>query len=106
MEFTNKYDDSVKENHVISANYEEGDKVEQGTTIRAVISKGRLVMQSFQSYEEFRKWAEKYDVAYEERHEFSEDVASGEVISYSYKKGEVIKNGDSIVVTISDGKEM
>ena len=105
LEFTNKYDDSVKENHVISANYEEGDKVEQGMTIKAVISKGRLVMQSFQSYEEFRKWAEKYDVAYEERHEFSEDVASGEVISYSYKNGEVIKNGDSIVVTISDGKE-
>lgn len=105
LEFTNKYDDSVKENNIISANYDKGDKIEQGSTVKVVISKGNLVMENFKSFDEFKKWADKYDISYEEKHEFSDDVPQGEVISYSYKKGDTIKNGDSIVVTISDGKE-
>lgn len=105
LEFTNQYDDSVKENEVISTNYSKGDKIEQGSTVKVVISKGNLVMENFKSFDEFKKWADKYDISYEEKHEFSDDVPQGEVISYSYKKGDTIKNGDSIVVTISDGKE-
>ena len=105
VEFTNRYDDSVKENRVIEANYDTGEKVEQGTTIEVVISKGSLVMRNFDSLEEFRKWADKYNISYEEKHEFSDDVPEGEIISFSYKKGDTIKNGDSIVVTISDDKE-
>lgn len=105
LEFTNQYDDSIKENDVISTNYSKGDKIEQGSTVKVVISKGSLVMEDFQAFDEFKKWADKYDISYEEKHEFSDDVAPGEVISYSYKKGETIKNGDSIIVTISDGKE-
>lgn len=105
LEFTNQYDDSVKENEVISTNYSKGDKIEQGSTVKVVISKGSLVMENFKSFDDFKKWADKYNISYEEKHEFSEDVPQGEVISYSYKKGDTIKNGDSIVVTISDGKE-
>ncbi len=105
LEFTNQYDDSVKENDVISTNYSKGDKIEQGTTIKVVISKGQLVMEDFKSFDEFREWADKYNIIYEEKHEFNEDVPQGQVISYSYKKGDTIKNGDSVIVTISDGKE-
>lgn len=105
LEFTNQYDDSVKENEVISTNYSKGDKIEQGSTVKVVISKGSLVMENFKSFDDFKKWADKYNISYEEKHEFSEDVPQGEVISYSYKKGDTIKNGDSIIVTISDGKE-
>lgn len=105
LEFTNQYDDSIKENSVISANYDKGDKIEQGSTVKVVISKGKLVMEKFKSLDEFRAWADKYGITYEEKHEFSEDVPLGEVISYSHKKGDTIKNGDSIIVTISDGKE-
>lgn len=105
LEFTNQYDDSIKENSVISANYDKGDKIEQGSTVKVVISKGKLVMEKFKSLDEFRAWADKYGITYEEKHEFSEDVPQGEVISYSHKKGDTIKNGDSIIVTISDGKE-
>ena len=105
LEFTDQYDDSVKENQVIDANYHKGDEVEQGTVIKVVISKGSLVMREFKTLEEFRSWADKYGISYEEKHEFSKDVSQGEVISYSYKKGDVIKNGDSIIVTISDGEE-
>ncbi len=105
LEFTNQYDDSIKENSVISANYDKGDKIEQGSTVKVVISKGKLVMEKFKSLDEFKAWADKYGIAYEEKHEFSEDVPQGEVISYSHKKGDTIKNGDSIIITISDGKE-
>ena len=105
LEFTDQYDDSVKENQVIDANYHKGDEVEQGTVIKVVISKGSLVMREFKTLEEFRSWADKYGISYEEKHEFSKDVSQGEVISYSYKEGDVIKNGDSIIVTISDGEE-
>ena len=105
LEFSDQYDDSVKENQVIDANYHKGDEVEQGTVIKVVISKGSLVMREFKTLEEFRSWADKYGISYEEKHEFSKDVPQGEVISYSYKKGDVIKNGDSILVTISDGEE-
>ena len=105
LEFTDKYDDSVKENGVISANYKKGDVVAEGIVIEVVISRGRLVMPKFNSYNEFREWAEKYGVKYEEKHEFSSSVAAGEAISYSYKAGETIKNNDSVVVTVSDGKE-
>ena len=105
LEFTDKYDDTIKENCVISANYNEGDVLAQGMVIEAVISRGKLIMGEFESYDEFREWAEKYNINYEEQHEFSSDVAAGKVISYSYDVGAVIKNNDSIIVVISDGKE-
>lgn len=104
LEFSDKYDEKVKANKVLSVNYKKGDKVEQGETIKVVISKGSLKMPKFSSFEDFRTWADKYELKYEEKHEFSSSVKAGEVISYSYKTGEVIKNDDVIIVTISDGE--
>ena len=105
LEFSNQYDDTIKENKVIEANYKTGDIIEQGTTIQVVISKGNLIMKDFKSLDEFRDWGNKYNIAYQETHEFKEEIAQGEIISYSYKKGDIIKNNDTIIVTISDGKE-
>ncbi len=104
VEFSDKYDDSIKENEVISASHKKGDVVEQGETIKVVISKGSLKMPKFKSFDEFREWADKYEIKYEEKHEFSSEVKAGEVISYSYKTGDTIKNDDVIIVTISDGE--
>lgn len=104
LEFSDKYDDSIKENNVIDANHKKGDVIEQGETIKIVISKGSLKMPKFKSYNEFREWADKYEIKYEEKHEFSTSVKAGEVISYSYKTGDAIKNDDVIIVTISDGE--
>ena len=104
IEFKDKYDDSIEENAVISANYKEGDIVSEGTEIEVVVSRGKLIMPKFSSYNEFKTWAEKYDVKYEEQREFSNDVKAGEVIKYSYAEGDTIKNNDSIVVTVSNGK--
>lgn len=105
LEFIDDYDDSIKENNVISANYEAGKIIEVGTVIKVVISRGKLTMPKFNNYNEFREWADKYNIKYEEQHEFSNDVKAGEVIKYSYNAGDTIKNNDSIIVILSNGKE-
>lgn len=105
LEIKSRYDDSKDENEVIEVNYKKGDVVEEGTTITVTISKGHLKMKDFKDLSEFREWADKNGIIYEEQHEFSDDVKAGEVISYSYKKGEVLKNNDPIIVKISDGKK-
>ena len=106
LEFSDAYDDSIDENHVIDCNYSVGDVVEEGTVIKVTISKGKLTMQSFDNLNDFRTWAQKYSINYQEEHEFSDSVDAGNVIKYSYKAGETIKNGDTIVVVISDGKKI
>ena len=105
LEFTDKYDDTVKENSVISANYKMNEVISEGTLVKVVVSRGKLLMKKFGSYDEFRDWALKYEINYEEQHQFSNDVAAGNVISYSYSEGETIKNNDSIIVIISDGRD-
>ena len=103
ISFSNQYDDTIPENHIISANYNENDIIEQGTIVKLVISRGNLKMPKVQSLNDFYEWANKYNIAYEEKHEFSDTTPAGEVISYSYKEGQVLNNNDTIIVTISDG---
>lgn len=104
LEFTDKYDDTIEENSVISANYKEGEIVAEGTVIKVVISRGKLIMPEFESYNDFREWADKYGILYEEQREFNDSVKAGEAIKYSYKTGDTIRNNDPVVVTISNGK--
>ena len=99
----NRYDDSVKENNIIEANYKEGDIIEQGSVVKIVFSRGSLTLPKFESFHDFQDWATEYNIPYEEVHEFSDTVEAGSVISYSYKVGEAIKNQDTIKVVISDG---
>ncbi len=106
LEFKNQYDDSTALNKVISANYNKGDIVEQRTLITVTISKGKLVMLSFKNIDDFRIWASKNKVNYEEKYEFNTEVKEGEIISYSHKKGDTIKNSDTIIITISQGKKV
>lgn len=103
LSFSNRYDDSVKENNIIEANYKEGDIIEQGSVVKIVFSRGSLTLPKFESFHDFQDWATEYNIPYEEVHEFSDTVEAGSVISYSYKVGEAIKNQDTIKVVISDG---
>lgn len=106
VEFKDAYDENIAENKIISASHNKGDAVSEGTVITITISNGKLRMPSFKSLSEFREWATKYNINYDEQHEFSDSVAIGKVIKYSYKKGDTIKNNDTIIVTISDGKKI
>lgn len=106
IEFKDRYDDTVLENGVADANYKKDDIVEEGTLIIITVSKGKLVMEKFESYSQFREWADTYGIKYEEKHEFNNDIPTGEVVKYSYEVGSTIKNGDVVIVTISDGKKI
>lgn len=106
IEFKERYDDSVEENGVIEVNYKKDDVLEEGTLVTVTLSKGKLVMEKFDSYSAFREWADTYGIGYEEAHEFSDEVAAGNVIRYSYDVGATIKNGDVVIVTISDGRKV
>ena len=105
LEFIDKYDESVKKGKIISSSVKEGDVVEQGSTIKVYTSLGKLTMPKFKTIDDFHKWADKYEIKYQEEHEFSDSVEAGGVIRYSYKKGETIKNGETIIVVISDGRK-
>ena len=104
LEFSDKYDDNVKEGTIISCDKEKDDVIEQGSTIKVVVSRGKLKMPDFKSVDDFYEWADKYEIKYETKREFSDSVKAGEVISYSVKKGQAVNTNEAIVVTISDGK--
>lgn len=105
LSFVDKYDDTVKENGIVKASHNKGDIVEQGTVIEITLSRGSLKMPKFKSLDDFYSWADKYEIKYEEEHEFSDTVPVGSVISFSYKTGQALKNDDVIIVKISDGKK-
>ena len=105
LSFTDMYDDTVEKNKVVKTNYSKGEKISQGTIVEIVLSKGQLKMKSFKDIDEFTAWAEQYHIPYSIKREYNDKVEVGNVISYSYKKGETIKNNDMIIVKVSDGKK-
>lgn len=106
IEFKDSYDDTVKENDILDVNYKKGDVIEEESRITVTLSKGKLVMPQFKNLTDFKDWADSYNIKYEEQHEFNDDVKAGDVIRYSYDSGSTIKNGDTIIVVISDGKKV
>ncbi|MFA7689324.1 MAG: PASTA domain-containing protein [Bacilli bacterium] len=103
IKFSDQYDEKVKLGKIISCNYKKDDIIEEQTEIAIVTSKGQLKMEEFTSLYDFREWASKYNINYEEAYEFSTDVAKGKVISYSHNKGQTIGNKDIISITVSQG---
>lgn len=106
LNFKDSYDDTVPEGEIIKTDKNKGDILEQGNVITVTLSRGNLKMPNFDTMIEFKEWADKYGIMYEEKHEFSDKVPIGEIIGFSYDVGDTIKNGDSISVTISDGKQV
>ncbi len=104
ISFTDQYDEKIKIGKIISANYKKGDIVEEDTLIMVVVSKGKLIMPSFDNVNSFIDWATKYNVPYQEDYQFNNDVDQGQIIKFSINNGETIKTGDTITVYISQGE--
>ena len=104
VEFINESSDSVEQGNIIKTDRKKGDELSSRDLVKVYVSTGVLVMEEFDDVLDFYKWAELNNIDYEEEHEFSDTVKIGEVISYSHKKGQKIKKGETVVVTISDGK--
>ncbi|MEG2283907.1 MAG: PASTA domain-containing protein [Bacilli bacterium] len=106
IEFTDQYDDNILIGKPISVNVKENDIIEVGTTIKILISKGQLKMEKFKTIKEYRDWAIKYNIAYKEEIEFSNTYLDGEVIKVTPSEGQVIKNNETIIITVSQGKQI
>ena len=104
IEYNEAYDDNIPLGGIIDCNYDENDEIEEETLIKITTSKGPLKMESFTSLNDFRSWAEKYDVKYKEEYQYSDSITKGKIISFSKQNGETIKNNETITVYISKGK--
>ena len=104
IEYLDKYDSSIKKGKAIEANYKKGDIIEEETKITITFSKGPLKMPKFDKIDSFKQWAEKYQIKYEIKEEFSNDIPKDNIIKYSVKEGEKLNPEDTITVYISKGK--
>ena len=106
IEFLDQYDDTIEIGRPIQASHKEGDILEEGDVVSVVLSKGPLKMEKFDSINDYRQWAEKYEIPLKEEVEFSDSVPSGSIIRKSHQDGDIIKNGDTVTVVVSQGKEL
>ena len=106
IEYLDKYDSNIKKGKAIEANYKEGDIIEEETKIKITFSKGPLRMPKFDKIESFKQWADKYQIKYEIKEEFSNDIPKDSIIKYSVEEGKKINPEDTITVYISKGKSI
>ena len=104
ISLSDEYNGSIEIGKVVSANYKENDEVSEGTTIKIVTSKGPLKMPSFKSLTEFRRWADEYNIKYDEEYVFNNSVSKGNIIKFSLSTNDLIDLNNTIIVTISNGK--
>ncbi len=103
IEYSEEYDDSIKEGKVISFNAKIGNNIKTGSTIKVVLSLGQLNMIKYTSVSSFEDWAKENKVSYDISYEFSDTVQQGKLISSTHKEGALIKNNDTVKIVVSEG---
>ena len=110
---TTQYSDTVEEGNVISYEVKNGDEASftRGTTLNVVISKGsapagQVTVTDFtnKTYAEASSWATTNKVTAQRVDAYSDTVAADTVISQSIASGSTMKQGDTIIFTVSKGK--
>ena len=104
VEFNEIYDENIETGKIIEQSIKENELVKENTLINLTISKGQIIMDEFKSISDFRDWANKYNVKYNETYDYSNNISKGEAISYSYNKGDIIDPDGVVYVKISLGK--
>jgi len=102
--FDEVYDEKIETGKVIKQDIEPNNQVAEETLITVTISRGQIKMQKFNSLFEFKEWANKYNIKYSENYEYSNTVAKGQVISYSYNENDIVPPDAVIYVKVSLGK--
>ena len=104
--YDSEYDDTIKEGKVKRSNIKNGDTIDQGLEIHIILSKGKLKMINYGDNDanKIKEFAKKYNLPIEVTDEFSDDIAAGKIIKVSHKPNAIIKNSDTIKLTISKGK--
>lgn len=104
VEFDEVYDEQIETGKVIKQDIAVNESVKEETLITITISRGQIKMQSFSSLYEFKEWANKYNIKYTENYEYSNTIAKGGIISFSYKENDIVPPDAVINVNVSLGK--
>ena len=87
--------------------YKEGEKVEEGSTIKIVVSKGpeTIALPGFvgSTIEDVRETAKEIGINLKEENQSSDIVEAGYVIKQDTKEGVMVKSGDTVTVYVSTG---
>lgn len=103
IEFSEEYDDTVKQGKIISYYPIKGSMINIDSTVKIITSKGQLRMIKFTTIDEFTAWADEHNVLYKISYKYNNSIAKGNLISSSHKENQIIKNNDTIELVISQG---
>lgn len=107
------YSDEVEEGFVISYDLKgiEREEFTRSTNVTFTVSRGPQPAQTFRlenfvgKYQaEVESWAKSSNITLDVVESYSEDKADGIVLSQSISAGKTIKEGDTLVITVSKGK--
>lgn len=104
VNYVEEYNEEYALGDIIGSDLDENSVIDNGDTITIKISKGRLEMIEYGPLSEFLIFASNNNIPYSIEYDFSNDVASGNIIRASKKVGEAINQGDSVTVYVSQGK--
>ena len=104
IKYKEEYSDTTPLGDVIKSSIDKGDVVDTNEEVVITISKGKLEMINITTVNEFINWAEQEKIDYKINYESSDSVKKDGIIKCSHKTGELIKNDDTIILTVSKGK--
>ena len=106
INYQESYDEEILLGDVISSNVNKDEVIETGSEIEIVISKGKLEMPKLDNVNEFTIWASENNVKYELAYDYSTTILKDDIIKCSHDQGDLIKEEDTVVITISKGKSI
>ena len=104
--YQEKYSNDIKLGDVIESNIKKDDVVTSGDKIIVTISKGSLKMIKLTNINDFTNWAEQYKIPYDINYEYSDTIKKDQIIKCTHNEGQIIKDDDTVIVTVSKGKSI
>ena len=104
IKYKEEYSDTAPLGDVIKTSITKGDVVENNKEIEITISKGKLEMIKLTTVNEFINWAEQENIDYKVNYENSDTYKKDEIIKSSHEPGTLIKDDDTVIITVSKGK--
>ena len=103
IKYKEEYSDTLVLGDVINSSVNENDIIDNKEVV-ITISKGKLEMIRLTTVNEFINWAEREKIDYQVNYENSNTVKKDEIIKCSHATGSLIKDDDTVIVTVSKGK--
>lgn len=104
IKYIEEYSDTKALGEVIKASIQKDEVIDHNKEIEITISKGKLEMIKLTTVNDFINWAEKEKIDYQINYENSDTIKKDEIIKCSHQTGSLIKDDDTVIVTVSKGK--